>query len=324
MVRRLRKLYAPPVFQGDLNRRGYFEGWYFKHVSRDRSAVLSVIPGISLADDAHAFVQVLDGATGQSHSFRYGLDEFSSDPKHFEIRIGPNRFSGAGIDLRLKDRQHDAEGKLEYRNLTRYPRRLLAPGIMGWYSFVPSMECFHGIVSAHHDVVGAMSFDGRSMDFDGGEGYAEKDWGISFPECWVWMQANSFPDRQTSVMFSVAKIPWRGRFFMGFLCFMFHGGRFYRFMTYNRCRLVSLRESPDGVSAVLRNRTHELHLSASKGGTRGHLWAPKIGAMKRGIREVLDARVFVDLTEKTGEHVFSGESPCGGLEIEGDVFQYFP
>ena len=35
-----------------------------------------------------------------------------------------------------------------------YPGTIFSPGIMGWYSFVPFMECKHGIVSINHDLTG--------------------------------------------------------------------------------------------------------------------------------------------------------------------------
>lgn len=54
----LRK-YKPEVFQGNLKKKNYFEGWYFKNVTQDLSCTLSIIPGISLVEnDPHAFIQI--------------------------------------------------------------------------------------------------------------------------------------------------------------------------------------------------------------------------------------------------------------------------
>ena len=63
---------------------------------------------------------------------------------------------------------------------------------MGWYSFVPFMECNHGIVSVNHDLYGEISVNGNVIDFNNGKGYIEKDWGVSFPEAWIWIQSNNF------------------------------------------------------------------------------------------------------------------------------------
>ena len=76
------KLFHPEVFQGNLKRNNYFEGWYLKHVSHDFRHVLSFIPGISLAkNDHHAFIQVLDGVSGQSWYTRYELSRFEWKPE---------------------------------------------------------------------------------------------------------------------------------------------------------------------------------------------------------------------------------------------------
>lgn len=37
------------------------------------------------------------------------------------------------------------------------------------------------------------------MDFSGGRGYIEKDWGQSFPAAWVWLQINYLPDLSFSI-----------------------------------------------------------------------------------------------------------------------------
>ena len=102
---------------------------------------------------------------------------------------------------------------------------------MGWYAFIPFMECYHGVVSANHYTEGYANYKGQKINFNGGKGYIEKDRGISFPESWIWLQANTFADRDVSFFFSVAKIPWLGSSFPGFLCFVYINGNYYRFMT---------------------------------------------------------------------------------------------
>jgi hypothetical protein len=65
---------------------------------------------------------------------------------------------------------------------------------MGWYSYVPFMECYHGLISIDHKLQGSLQINGQEIDFTEGKGYAEKDWGTSFPEGYVWMQSNHFAE----------------------------------------------------------------------------------------------------------------------------------
>jgi tocopherol cyclase len=74
------RIYRPEIFQGNMKKKNYFEGWYFKHVSQDLKHVLSFIPGISLTEnDPHSFIQVINGITGKTEYISYPLDEFIWD-----------------------------------------------------------------------------------------------------------------------------------------------------------------------------------------------------------------------------------------------------
>ncbi len=53
----------------------------------------------------------------------------------------------------------------------------------------PAMECYHGVVSMYHLLSGHLEINGDKVDFSGGKGYIEKDWGRSMPSDWIWIQA---------------------------------------------------------------------------------------------------------------------------------------
>ena len=63
---------------------------------------------------------------------------------------------------------------------------------MGPYTFAPFMECYHGVLSFDHTIAGSLAVDGQELDFTGGHGYIEKDWGQAFPKAWIWTQSNHF------------------------------------------------------------------------------------------------------------------------------------
>ena len=88
---------------------------------------------------------------------------------------------------------------------------------MGWYSYVPTMECFHGILSMDHELNGHLQINDLAIQFDGGRGYMEKDWGRNFPQNWIWAQSNKFEIPGLSISASLATIPWRGITFPGFI-----------------------------------------------------------------------------------------------------------
>ncbi|CAG8525645.1 2422_t:CDS:1 [Paraglomus brasilianum] len=117
-----RLLYYPAQYHGNHISSDYFEGWYFKLVSEDKTASLAVIPGIFKGnigyksirkensksdadnyhkhndyslDDSHAFVLLIN----RGHEclyYRYDVNEFKSvntkEKDAFQITIGHNHF----------------------------------------------------------------------------------------------------------------------------------------------------------------------------------------------------------------------------------------
>ncbi len=311
------RIYKPERFQGNLRKKKYFEGWYFKHVSAGQEEVLAFIPGVSLSDDSHSFVQLIDGKTGQTKYYRYPLGEFQSLPGTLDIRIGENHFSREGIRIRLQDGQNKVEADLSYGEWAPFPVSLVSPGIMGWYAYVPFMECYHGIVSATHEVNGRVSMNNREISFDHGTGYIEKDWGRSFPESYIWLQANTFQAEPCSLMFSLARIPWLGRSFPGFLCFVYLKGKYYRFTTYTGAKIVSASLQNELFHIILESKTQRIEIRAHHG-VAGDLQAPVFGNMQRVIRESVDSEIQLDLQGTQGS-LFSGKSACAGFETSGDL-----
>jgi tocopherol cyclase len=82
-------VFKPEVFQGKLSYKRYFEGWYFKHVSKNIEHVYSFIPGISLnPENSHAFIQVINGLTGKTQYIEYPLSSFGFNKKTLELQLG--------------------------------------------------------------------------------------------------------------------------------------------------------------------------------------------------------------------------------------------
>jgi hypothetical protein len=316
------RIYNPEIFQGNLKKKNYFEGWYFKHVSSDLKHVWSFIPGISLTDkDPHAFIQVINGITGESVYVTYPLDQFTYGKEEFKVKIGNSEFTGKKISIDINHENLKIKGELTYRNSTPYPGTLFSPGIMGWYSFIPFMECKHGIVSVNHVIEGHIAINETITDFHGGKGYIEKDWGTSFPETWIWIQGNNFSNAGTSFQFSVAKIPWLRKFFIGFISFLYYNNRFYLFSTYNNSVISEISHSENSIDITIKNKNYTLQIVARKS-VFGELMAPVSGNMTRRIKESIDSEISLRLTDKNNNLIYSDTGKRAGLEIIDTIFDY--
>jgi len=317
-----RKLFNPELFQGNLKKKHYFEGWYFKQVTRDQSYTFSFIPGVSLVEnDPHAFIQIMNGFTRSTDYIRYPLDEFSWDKTRLFLKIGKSVFTGNEISLDIKGESTQVAGQITFSNIVKYPRSIFSPGIMGWYSFIPFMECNHGIVSVNHDLKGRISVNTNVIDFDGGKGYIEKDWGVSFPEAWIWIQSNNFEEHDTSFSFSIAKIPWMGRYFIGFISFLYLNKKFYLFSTYNKSTVSEITRDKDIIDISIRSSENILKIRVIQN-LFGELRAPVSGEMSRRIKESINSEVHLQLINRNNNLEYEGTGRSVGLEIIEKIFDY--
>ncbi|MGC9307403.1 MAG: tocopherol cyclase family protein [Thermoplasmatota archaeon] len=322
VVSRLRRLWHPERFQGSTSSRHYFEGWYYKLVDAAEHHRLAVIPGISMGEnreESHAFVQVFNGTMGDFTYFTYDVDAFSASRDAFMVSIADNVFSAREMRLDIDRQDRHITGVLHFDNTVPLPSRLFSPGIMGWYTFVPFMECKHGVVSMNHCIAGSLNVDGEEMSFDDGRGYIEKDYGHSFPRAYIWMQSNHF-DGDVSFMLSVARIPWLWTEFTGFLGALWYDGHVHRFTTYTGARIRRFAKQEDGISLSIVDKQHRLNVEA-RSDRAISLKSPQQGNMTGRIQESLTGTLHLALYERDsdGDHlVFEGTGRQAGIEIMDD------
>ena len=316
MPRSLSILLNPERFQGHGESRSYFEGWYFKLVSREGRS-LAVIPGIAFDDRGagHAFVQVLDGNKKSSRYLQFPINTFVAASDRFLVTVGGSVFSDRQITLNLEGLQ----GTVLLHDTVGWPKPWYSPGIMGPFAFIPFMECYHGIVSMDHSLEGYLELDGERIDLNGGRGYVEKDWGRSFPSAYTWMQSNHFSTPGISLKCSVARIPWLGNSFTGFIAGCWLDDKLIRFTTYNRSALRKCRISEQQVEIALCNPEYELEIIAQREQATT-LASPIRGAMEGRIQETMDAKLNVKLMRrKDGAILLADTGTHAGLEVAGDI-----
>jgi hypothetical protein len=323
---RIRNIWRPECFHYHhrLDRGGgHFEGWYLKLVDEAGAQPYALIPGVFLGEDRHAFVQVLDGRAGTAAYHRFPLESFSAARDRFEISIAGSRFGVGGVSLDIDGAQSSAgqsvKGEVRFGPWRPWPVTALSPGIMGPYSFVPFMECNHGILSLDHSLEGALDVDGRRTGFSGGRGYVEKDWGRSFPAGYVWVHSNHFDRPGTSLTAAVAVIPWLTGAFRGYIIGLLHDGVLHRFTTYTGSVLERLEASETHLHLVIRNRRHRLEVDAEKA-EGAILHAPYERQMIERVAETMTSTADVRLTRlEGGAPIFDGRGVNACLEAQGDL-----
>jgi tocopherol cyclase len=74
------------------------------------------------------------------------------------------------------------KGEVEFSNQVPWRKKGYSPGIMGPFSFMPFMECYHGILSMDHSIKGSLTIDGEEIDFNNGRLHG-KGLGTLVPYC---------------------------------------------------------------------------------------------------------------------------------------------
>lgn len=312
------RLFNPEVFQGKYKTKNYFEGWYYKIVDADETNSFAFIPGVAYDKEkkAHSFIQVIDSTGYRTEYNRFDISEFKYSENELSVMVGNNKFTKKSIDINMEDEEYPVSGCLEFYDIEPFPKKLTSPGIMGPFSFVPFMECYHGVVNIHHSIKGKLMINNKLVDFTNGYGYIEKDWGRSFPKWWVWMQSNHFQEKDTSLMFSIAKIPWLGHHFTGFISFLKIKGKIYLFATYTGAKVTHLEYKDGTIEIFVKDKKYSLSISG-KYMENGVLIAPKNGLMERKISESISSTIKVTLKDCEDNIIFEGYGEKAGLEVVG-------
>lgn len=317
MLKRLHAFFNPEEFQGWSRKKKYFEGWYYKVVNADETRAFAFIPGIAMDEKGNrqAFVQVLDGKKKTAAYHRFEFSSFKPAAKTFRVVIASNSFSEKHLRLDLPE----VKGELLFSGNVPWPKPFYSPGIMGPYAFAPFMECYHGIVSMDHSITGTIETAEGKINFNGGRGYIEKDWGRSFPSAYFWLQTNHFSEPGISLKASVAKIPWIRKSFTGFIAGVWLKDKLVRFTTYNRSVLNKSFADKEKLELVMENRRYRLELLARRDRATA-LASPILGLMDGRIEESMTAVTEARLYDKIQKQVLLDDKGRNtGLEIAGRI-----
>lgn len=285
-------------FHGIGKRYPYFEGWYLKHQYMGHT--VAFIPAVHAGKNGQwtASIQVI--TEEGTWNFNYPAKECRIEKNFFCVKIGNNLFTEKGINVRLQNDEVSISGRILYSEFHR-----LESDIMGIFRYLPFMQCSHGVLSMAHSLRGHLCINGEKTEFTGGRGYAETDWGKSFPKHYIWSQCEFGSRGMDSIMVSVADVPLPGKCFRGCICAAHYQGREYRLATYRGAKIKGYGEG----KIVLRQGRMVLIVTRMENKAFS-LHAPREGRMERIIRESPACKVHYQLRKgkKTVFNLISSEA----------------
>lgn len=264
-------------FRGYKKKKNYFEGWYFKQNTNDFA--IAFIPSIIMDKKGQkkALIQVITNSFSECFYFEFS-DFFALRNKLF-IKIKNNIFSEQGIMLNLENENYSIQAEILFDKFTT-----IKP-IMGFFSYLPFLQCYHDIISMKHLTNGFVNINEKTYELKNAHGYIEKDAGRDFPSKYIWMQSNSF-DKDLSFSMSIASIPFYGFNFLGVITSIIYQNQEYRLATYNNSKITSLKKN----HLILKNKYYTLEVKYQPGASYS-LYAPLNGKMNRIIDESLSSKL---------------------------------
>jgi len=175
------------------------EGWFWRFTDRANGRVVVALCGINRHPDGD-WATVAVTAHPESVVRSGVIDDGWASAERFEVGAGDVLHADAGslvVDLdgvRLDVRFDDVVG---------WPHVLGAGGLG---SVLPGLSQYWHPHVLGGRVRGTLEVDGTTVVLDGGDVYAEKNWGHGFPDRWWWGQAQGFEDPDVCVAFGGGRL----------------------------------------------------------------------------------------------------------------------
>ncbi len=265
-------------FHGIGKKYPYFEGWYLKHQNQGKT--IALIPAVH-ADKKGGWSASIQVVTDEgAWYFTYPIELCKLSRRSFRVKIGENIFSEKGIRIKIVNSEIAVEGRIHYGKFQK-----IKGDIMGFFQWIPFLQCHHGVISMAHNLSGSLTVCGKDkkeeiIEFTGGRGYIETDWGSSFPRTYIWSQCGFGMDEKNSIMVSAADVPVFGFHLPGCICAIHYKGREYRLGTYYGARI---KEYGPGTVTITQG-IMTVKVTRQSDNSFG-LHAPQGGSMKRMIKE---------------------------------------
>ncbi len=307
----------PEIYMKRKYNKTYFEGWYYKQVDSTRSHTISFIPSVSFTKERSlAYLQVIYQHNEDliTDIVEYDISDFFASDESLFVTVSNNFFSDKKINIDFKGEMLSINGKISFSNLTRLDYSPFTPNIMGIFSYIPFLQCNHGVISMKHSLRGRLKINQETVCFDNGVGYIEKDWGSSFPKEYIWIQCAHFNDSDISMFFSVATVPFLFHNFKGFICNLLFNNKQYRFATYTFSKLF-LKTLDGKIEITIKDRNYIFHIRGIQKDSK-ELLAPKNGGMNSRIKESLTSDLEIKLVDRrTNKTIYKDFSSNASIEI---------
>ncbi len=277
------------------NKRNFFEGYFIKCSNKEEQ--LAIIPSFEVSSNGEVTGSIQLLAKDFSMYKAFETKNFNSNKNIFDVYIGDNEFNTKGVKLDFSTGNHKITGELKFGEFNPLTSTKFAPTIMGPFSYLKFLDCYHFVVSTNHLVTGEIKIDDRVFTFNNDACYIEGDYGRAFPKEWFFAQGNSFTNSNASFMIAIAKLTKPKM--LGNLGFIrdAKSGLDLNLGSYYFTKIKSFTKTPKGHKVTLHHGDYTIYVETFVESTE-KLLAPKNGRLTKVISEATEGTAQVQVYKR--------------------------
>jgi len=178
---------------GQVDRRDWFEWWYYKIVDPDTHDAFLFTYGVTDPWDSGATLPgtaaVVEAGDIKSHALalqKFPVGQFQAAYNRTAVNIAGNTATDKQIQGHVVANGHDISWNISFSRKWRFPA-------MGWAMYVPNISGIYWYpAQASAEADGWVQVDGTVHTLNQAPAYQDRNWGQSFPEWWTWLVSNHF------------------------------------------------------------------------------------------------------------------------------------
>ncbi len=292
-----------PTYRHYKNKRNFFEGYFIKCCNKTDQVIIIPCFEANAQGEVNASIQIL--THGKSIYAPFTTRNFTVAKNYFNVQIADNEFNNRGVKLDFTSGEHTVKGKLSFGDFSPIKPTRYAPNIMGPFSYLKFMDCYHFVISTGHLVSGEIEIDGKVFTFENDSCYIEGDYGKGFPDEWFFCQGNCFGTK-TSAMIAIAKL--KKPKMTGLIGFVKdeNSGLDLVLGTYYLTKIKEFKKTPTGHKLKLYHGDYTIYAETNIT-ARERVLAPNRGRLVKYVNEATEGTMALEVY-KRDKLMYKGKS----------------
>ena len=298
----------------------FYEGWYHKVTIPEKGEAFFFVygiinPKVGSPYPSEAFVYCGRSKTMKTIYQSFPVDSYRAAENVRDVRIGPSaRATALRIAGDINEDRSSCSWDIRFSDVVPWTRT------MGWMTGSTGFETNWTVGAISSRASGWVRFDGEYISITNSSAYGDHNWGSSFPDKWIWVQANNFRDPHISLTVSGGTLSSDENPLEAYMLGLLLNGELITFRSQDLA--VFDVESEIGfwkITSTTLSRRITVTASCDPA-TLFHLIVPTQGGMKPRCWESLEGTVAVLLEKRSGtgtewHESFQGTSTHGGVEL---------